>query len=423
MTIANCIPTAVRDGKDIRVKLQTSPSAKLDFRGAEENLRLGGSYLMYALYDQDSVLYDQGKVLVSNAAANEHEQLRQTLKVKKNGYLETFVVNETSQNIYFDNLRVQSTSPIIVQENTYYPFGMTIAGLDYSYNNHTNKYFYQGKEFLDDQNLNIYDFHARGYDPVIGRTLQIDPGSESYYPMSPYSWVMNNPMKFIDPTGMFADYFDNRGEFIGDDGVDDGEIRILNSSKNDLPTNLFESDGKTISKSVGTSNSQLLDKVGFRGNESALENIVNHYLGELGFDQNAKVNYDSYSTMRGDPIMNRTIISLNRSGKINYAEFNNYYNLKNTAVHERFHIDNHLGVNTTTEGGSQNHLDAYNAQISHGTWKNTTAGHRSHITGNIGYYISYISPSSTRANVLKKFESKLGVKYEWVENKGYLKWK
>ena len=382
------------------------------------------AYMIYALYDRDSNRYEVGKKVLSKSAANQHEVLEENLYIEQDGFMETFVVNETSEDVWFDNMVVMSTTSVIVQETHYDPWGLELTGLGYQYGGiKANKYLYQGKEFLDDHSLNIYDFHARGYDPAIGRTWQVDPMADSYYPWSPYAWVMNNPMKFIDPTGMFADYFDNRGEFIGDDGVDDGEIRVLNSSQNDLPTNLFESDGKTISKSVGTSNSQLLDKVGFRGNESALENIVNHYLGELGFDQNAKVNYDSYSTMRGDPITNKTIVSLNRSGRINYAEFNNYYNLKNTAVHERFHIDNHLEVNTTIEGGSQNHLDAYNAQISHGTWKNTTAGHRSHITGNIGYYISYISPLSTRANVLKKFESKLGVKYEWVENKGYLKWK
>jgi RHS repeat-associated protein len=344
--------------------------------------------------------------------------------IAKDGYMETFVVNETAEDVWFDNFMVMSMTDPVAQETHYDPWGLELTGIGYQYGGiKANKYLYQGKELIDDQNLNIYDFHARGYDPVIGRTWQIDPGSESYYPMSPYSWVMNNPLKFVDPTGMFADYFDNRGDFVGDDGVDDGEIRVLDTDKNNLPTNLFESDGKTVNKSVGTSNSQLLDRIGFKGNESALVNIVNHYLNELGFDQNAKVNYDSYSTMRGDPIKNETIISLNRSGRINYSEFNNYYNLKNTAVHERFYIDKHNGVNTTINGGSQNHLDAYNAQISHGTWNNTTAGHRSHIIGNVGYYISYISPSSTRTSVLKKFESKLGIKYEWVENKGYLKWK
>jgi RHS repeat-associated protein len=62
------------------------------------------------------------------------------------------------------------------------------------------KYLYQGKELQ--QETEIYDFHARGYDPALGRTWQIDPHSENYLNLSPYSWVANNPLLFTDPTGM-----------------------------------------------------------------------------------------------------------------------------------------------------------------------------------------------------------------------------
>jgi RHS repeat-associated protein len=65
-----------------------------------------------------------------------------------------------------------------------------------------NKFLYQGKEMIEDNNLNLYDFHARGYDPVIGRTWQQDPHAENYFDLSPYSWVANNPLNVIDPTGM-----------------------------------------------------------------------------------------------------------------------------------------------------------------------------------------------------------------------------
>ncbi|HCX74963.1 MAG TPA: hypothetical protein DHU93_05655 [Algoriphagus sp.] len=184
-----------------------------------ESKKTPESYLMYALYDQDSVLYDQGKVLVSNAAANEHEQLRQTLKVKKNGYLETFVVNETAQNIFFDNLKVQSTSPIIVQENAYYPFGMTIAGLDYSHNNHTNRFLNNGKELFDDLNLNLYDYGARMYDATIGRWGVVDPLADQRSRVSPYKFVQNNPLKRIDPDGRLDWVANREGEVYWDENA------------------------------------------------------------------------------------------------------------------------------------------------------------------------------------------------------------
>ena len=72
-----------------------------------------------------------------------------------------------------------------------------------------NKYLYQGKEFQDGLNLNLYDFHARGYDPAIGRTMQMDPHAENYLELSPYSWVANNPISIIDPTGMDTVNYNN----------------------------------------------------------------------------------------------------------------------------------------------------------------------------------------------------------------------
>jgi len=69
-----------------------------------------------------------------------------------------------------------------------------------------HRYLYQGKEYQGDLGLDIYDFHARGYDPSLGRTWQIDPMAEKYYPLSSYSWVANNPIILTDPTGMEIDW-------------------------------------------------------------------------------------------------------------------------------------------------------------------------------------------------------------------------
>ena len=81
-----------------------------------------------------------------------------------------------------------------------YPFGLTFNHPDVS---EDNKYLYQGKELQEE--TEIYDFHARGYDPALGRTWQIDPHSENYLNLSPFSWVANNPILFTDPTGMDID--------------------------------------------------------------------------------------------------------------------------------------------------------------------------------------------------------------------------
>ncbi len=90
------------------------------------------------------------------------------------------------------------------------PWGLELTGLGYQYGGiKVNKYLYQGKELQGDHGLNTFDFHWRVYDPVIGRTFQLDPKADKFYNLSPYSWAAGNPLKYIDPDGR---------EIIGTDG-------------------------------------------------------------------------------------------------------------------------------------------------------------------------------------------------------------
>jgi RHS repeat-associated protein len=59
----------------------------------------------------------------------------------------------------------------------------------------------QEKEFSDGSGLDLYDFHARNYDPQVGRWHNIDAHSDRYHVLSPYVAMANNPIRIIDPDG------------------------------------------------------------------------------------------------------------------------------------------------------------------------------------------------------------------------------
>jgi RHS repeat-associated protein len=88
----------------------------------------------------------------------------------------------------------------VLQQNHYYPGGMRMSQISTSRVT-TNDYMYNGKQLQDDFGLNWYDYGKRFYDPALGRWNSVDPKATQSFSWSPYVYVENNPLKFIDPNG------------------------------------------------------------------------------------------------------------------------------------------------------------------------------------------------------------------------------
>lgn len=162
------------------------------------------AYLNYVLFDDNFKMVSGGAVRVSSPDVV--APLAATMNVQKNGYLYVYISNESPSDVYFDDLVVKHTTGHLLQEDTYYPFGLGIRALSSkALNRLENKYLFNGIEQLTEFDLEIYDALYRNLDPQTGRWWQRDPKQDKYLSQSPYGVNGNNPVNFSDPLG--DDYF------------------------------------------------------------------------------------------------------------------------------------------------------------------------------------------------------------------------
>ena len=181
---------------------------------------------------------------------DELEQLlTQKLTIDNDGFLHVEACPElvewvsngsADKEINFDNFLITTAKGKVWQINHYYPYGLRIAGLDGYSHDYTStslsagKNMYTGKELQmlemsragtsgDSSSsrhdssgfhggmgelhlpystgLEMYDFHARFYDPQLGRWFAPDPAEQF---SNPYLAMGNNPVMYVDPDGEFV---------------------------------------------------------------------------------------------------------------------------------------------------------------------------------------------------------------------------
>nr|WP_067063147.1 DUF6443 domain-containing protein [Mucilaginibacter sp. L294] len=129
------------------------------------------------------------------------------------GFLVVYIDNQSiGKDVWFDNLSLNMYESEVLEENHYYPFGLTVNTFSNS-STVKNPYKFNGVELEKHFGLETEEDFYRGYDPQLGRFNGIDP--KLSYSLSPYCAMSNNPVLYSDPLGDTTIVFGKNGAYIG----------------------------------------------------------------------------------------------------------------------------------------------------------------------------------------------------------------
>jgi RHS repeat-associated protein len=191
--------------------------------GANQGDTRPAAYLNYVLFDNNYKVVDAGWQLAPATTFTKQKLSFPTKTIKDAGYIYVWLSyeDESTNWVYFDDLKVTHTKTNVVQYNEYYPFGLQTEN-SWTRNGNKNDYLYNEGSQLNPIN-GWYETAFRGYDPALGRFLQIDPLATLDASVTPFAYGGNNPAYFNDPLGLM----------ISASGYTEGQMRAMYRAQRD----------------------------------------------------------------------------------------------------------------------------------------------------------------------------------------------
>lgn len=131
------------------------------------------------------------------------------IEIAEPGYVYIWLSNEneTPMEVYFDDFKVTQTKSPVISTQDYYPFGLTFNSYNRENSIQQNYLFNGGSELERGLDLGWYHTIFRDYDPAIGRFIQVDPLTDFFAGITPYSFAFDNPILYNDPDGLAPMWF------------------------------------------------------------------------------------------------------------------------------------------------------------------------------------------------------------------------
>jgi RHS repeat-associated protein len=176
---------------------------ELEGETPEVRLYLGGAEFVNG--QPESYYHGEGRVALTDSVPRFQYKLTDHLG-------NTMVLFEDKDGDGIITTESMSSDPLaveVLQRNFYYAFGLPMQGpWNHTPTDPAMPYLYNGKELEGELGLGWYAYGFRYYDASVGRFVGVDPLAENHYGVTPYHYVLNSPLLFIDPFGLDTSFAD-----------------------------------------------------------------------------------------------------------------------------------------------------------------------------------------------------------------------